>query len=896
MKSTKGNIGFIVFICLILGGILGYSSLPYFFDNIIKLEIKNIINESLHGRATFSKIKISPYNDLPYLNIVLDSVLVQDSILKKSDTLFTANQISFSISLHDWIFDHKYVVRKVSFYLPIIKITKFKNNTDNFSYLFEGETTKAKADTSKFNFKINEISINNGIIYYRDQLEKTTIISENLNLNGEIDISNKAKNLKIVFDTDDFVLKYKNITYLYKNNIRADLVLDFNNEEKSIAFNNHNIQIDYFQFGFAGFVKQLSDTLCLDIKFQTKNSELKNAISLIPGIYKKDYDKFKAKGHFSLEAEIKGYYNAKKSLSPSYFAHFTLNDGEFQYNHLPQPISEIAMDLKYEKLDSTTEPIFKINKFHAKLDSNFVTATVTVVGVQKPFISGTINSALELHELDQYFKIDSITMAGHLAANLTVNGVYDFEISKFPMIDGRVLLSKGYFKRDGFDHAVQNIEMETVLANTTGFMENTSLQLKKLNLNIDDEYLEMYGKMEDFKKYKFDLFLRSEIDLMNLNSLLHIENQTLTGIVATKIIAKGSADKFKEAYVSGTASLKDVHIADTEADIDLKIKKGNVVFSPEMIILSNFEMNFKKERFLLNGIFRNYIPYFNKEKTSLQASIRIQADSLNLDHFITQKEAKKGIDIADSTLKKMPSPYKKSGFDALENISLDLALKANWLKYDKYNLYNVKTALKADAKQIVVEKLAFNSLDASFSIANTQISPINFNFNFDVKELDTRKLMKFFTEAKTDTNILQDETGAVLAIKYKLKGDFDGDFKPILNSLNGYGMVSVDKANIKGLKVLSHISKASEKDDIQNQEMIDAIILTEIKDGKVNIKPFTILLGKYLTSIEGSHTFNNEINYFVKVGIPPFHKIKIPMQITGTIDKPLVSLTKRKNQ
>ena len=338
------------------------------------------------------------------------------------------------------------------------------------------------------------------------------------------------------------VIKHRKITYLYKNTIKADLILDYNPENKRLAFNNHSIQIDDFKFGFVGYISPKTDTLDVDLKFNTEDSQLKNLMSLIPGIYKKDYNSYDARGQFSLNGEIKGLINAKQKLLPSYFAHFNLKNGYLKYNHLGNPITNISLDMRYEQLNTKAEPVFTLNQFHAQLDSNYISGMVTIVGTRKPFIVGKLNTVLELHEINKYLKFDSIHIAGHVLANLTVNGIYNPDSSKFPKMIGQVLLSNGYFNRTSIDHSLKNVEMETILTNTTGFIQNTSLKLSKLNLNIDDEYLEMYGKLEDFKRYNFDLFMRSEIDLSKLSKLLSIDNQTLTGFVNTKIIAKGSAD------------------------------------------------------------------------------------------------------------------------------------------------------------------------------------------------------------------------------------------------------------------------------------------------------------------------------------------------------------------
>lgn len=890
-SRRKKNILFVIW-AVGLAGVIGYLSLPSFFDHIIKMEIGSIIKDSFNGKATYRKITVSSFSDLPYLNISLDSVILHDTTPFKHDTLFLSDRISFSLSLNDWLFDHKYVVKKINFISPRLTVKKYSRNVDNFSFLLLKDPAAIQSDTAKFNFKINYFGIENGNIFYKDFAEKTRAIAENIYLKGTIDINNTANNLKILFSTNNVVVRHKKITYLYKNAVTADLILDYNSTTQALAFNNHAIQIDDFKFGFAGTVRQLNDTLSINVKFNTEESEIKNMMSLIPGIYRKDYDKFEASGTFSLDGEIKGLIHPKYNLVPSYFAHLRVKNGRFKYNHLPNPITDINLDMRYEKQAANPEPIFTLSKFQAKLDSNYISGVATVLGFQKPFIIGNLSTKIELHELSKYLKLDSLEIAGHVVADLMVNGIYDSDSNKFPKMMGKIELSKGYFKRIDVDHAIQNVEMETILTNNTGYIQNTSLKLSKLNVNIDGEYLEMYGKMEDFKKYNFDLFLRSNIDLSKMGKILNVDNQTLTGFVNAKVIAKGSADKFKEAYISGTATLRDIHFVNTDAELDFKVRQGSVVFSPEMILLSQFNAEVFRESFILNGTLRNFIPYFTDHKGILQAVIRINADTLNLNKFF--------LSVADSKPKERDSltvgnnTLNPTSFGGLNSIALELKLNVNHLIYDKYTASNLVSNLKADSKSIGIQKTSFRASDASFYIPSATVSPSYFSLIIDITELDTRKLMRLFYDTPKDTISVQSETGATLAINYKLKGDLDAKLKPILNSLNGSGLISVDKANIKGLKIFSHISKASEQTDLHHQEIHDAMIETEVKGGKVFIKPFTVKLGKYITNFEGTHSFNNEINYFIKLGVPPFQKIKIPMHVTGTLDKPEVRISTKK--
>ena len=67
---------------------------------------------------------------------------------------------------------------------------------------------------------------------------------------------------------------------------------------------------------------------------------------------------------------------------------------------------------------------------------------------------------------------------------------------------------------------------------------------------------------------------------------------------------------------------------------------------------------------------------------------------------------------------------------------------------------------------------------------------------------------------------------------------------------------------------------------------------TEIKNGKFLIYPFSFKVSKFLTEVEGEQGFNDSINYLIKISVPPFTRLRIPISIIGTTDKPIIKTGK----
>ena len=62
----------------------------------------------------------------------------------------------------------------------------------------------------------------------------------------------------------------------------------------------------------------------------------------------------------------------------------------------------------------------------------------------------------------------------------------------------------------------------------------------------------------------------------------------------------------------------------------------------------------------------------------------------------------------------------------------------------------------------------------------------------------------------------------------------------------------------------------SKKEEFNNPELSDIVMDTEIKGGKILIYPFSFKVSKFLTEVEGWQSFDNTMNYLIKLSVPPF--------------------------
>jgi AsmA protein len=93
--------------------------------------------------------------------------------------------------------------------------------------------------------------------------------------------------------------------------------------------------------------------------------------------------------------------------------------------------------------------------------------------------------------------------------------------------------------------------------------------------------------------------------------------------------------------------------------------------------------------------------------------------------------------------------------------------------------------------------------------------------------------------------------------------------------------------------MFSAVSKKTGKEAINNPDVSQVDIKTTIKNNIINIERFKFKVAGFRPRIEGQTSFDGKLNIKMRLGLPPFGIIGIPIKVTGTQDEPKVKLGKQ---
>jgi hypothetical protein len=143
------------------------------------------------------------------------------------------------------------------------------------------------------------------------------------------------------------------------------------------------------------------------------------------------------------------------------------------------------------------------------------------------------------------------------------------------------------------------------------------------------------------------------------------------------------------------------------------------------------------------------------------------------------------------------------------------------------------------------------------------------DFMFDIQDMDIQKSATQFATIDKLAPIAKACNGR-FSTKMTLQSDLDQTMMPINPSVNGIGTLSTKNVVIKDFAPIIKLAEKINLDKLKEpQNVSDVNVSFKIKDGMVNVDPFTVkLIDGIPMKVSGYTTLDQQINYNVDMDVP----------------------------
>jgi len=855
--------------------------IPRVFKDDIKAAIDKEIAKSINADVIFEadNFDLTLFRNFPNITIEIKELGVFNHAPFEGTALFVVHQIDVELNLKDVLFGDQLRLKGITLDKPQIDVRVLKDGTANYDITFPStDTAQVTSEPAKFSFGIDHWEVLNGEISYDDQSMPFSMVLKGLNHSGSGNFNEVSFDLTTKSVADSVTVSYDGVEYLTNKKAVVDAIIGISEDYSLYTFKDNSAKLNDFAMSFDGWFKMNEKDYGMDIKFKSPENTFKSLLSVVPGMYTKDFDKIETKGDLSFAGFAKGTYSDTEM--PAFNLALKVNDAMFKYPDLPTAISNINMDLLVDNKTGVIEnTLVDVKKLHLDFGSNPVDARLLIENLKDYKMDGNIKAKLNLAELNKMFPMEGLQMKGTYSIDASANGVYDSLKKIIPAINASMSLSNGYVKSSEFPLPLEDLRFTATVKNSSGKMAETFIAVKDFGMLLDGEKLTAELLLQNLDDYTWDLKANGGLDLEKITKIFPIEGMTLAGKVKANIETKGKysdveASKYDRLPTSGTASLQNFKFNSKDLPYAVTVSSAEAIFDPKKIEVKNTKGTIGKSDFALNGSINNYIGYLFGPNETIQGNMNFNSSLLDLNEFMTETEETSSPDSSSYGVIPVPS-----------NIDFLLHSEIKTVKMMDFTLSDAKGDVIVKDGIANLNGIGFNMLGGSFIVNgayNTKdIKHPKYDFALKINNLSIQQAANSFSIVQTYAPIAGLVSGN-FTTDFKINGELGQDMSPKMNTINAAGLIKIAQAALTQSKLVSGIAALTKLDNTEEVTLREVIMSTAINDGRLSVKPFDVKFGDYVTNISGSTGLDGSLSYALKMNVPAG---KLGSQLQGFINQ-----------
>ncbi|HQW83185.1 MAG TPA: AsmA-like C-terminal region-containing protein [Ferruginibacter sp.] len=585
----------IFFISLVLLIGLLFASTYFFRDKIVAL-VKTEINKNINAKVDFKQVDISFFRHFPKVSIGLDEVQVLGTDYFAADTLLYAKRIDATVDIMSFFRGKNMNIYNVFLEQPHINAIVTKEGFTNWDIVKQDETETSSTETKPFNLKLQKYGIEQGYIKYTDAESSMSAVIENLNHSGSGDFTSNLFTLKTNTSADAVTFTYGLIPYLAKVKTVVTANIKVDNKNNVYSFDAVEALLNDLLLNGQGYIKNLANGYDMDLKFKSTSTDFKNILSLIPAIYKSEFDKVTANGTANFEGFVKGVYS--ETTMPGYHLAMNIKDGSFKYTDLPKAVNQINFNAVVDNLDGQTDNlIVDITNGHLAIDNEpFDFRLLVKKPVSNMFIDAAAKGKLDLNQVSGFVKLDKGTsIAGLMNADVNIKGnVKEIENKQFNNFyaAGIIDVNNFNYRSANYPTGVKIFKVNTVFTPTKIDVSNLNGQYQNSNFTGGGQINNLLSYLLSGKPLSANLTINA--DKINLNDWIGVTADTVSkSAAAAPFVVPANLDISLNTKINNLQYDK----------VNINNLSGNVQIDDEAVKLNNVNGNALDGTIKINGLY-----------------------------------------------------------------------------------------------------------------------------------------------------------------------------------------------------------------------------------------------------------------------------------------------------
>lgn len=463
----------------------------------------------------------------------------------------------------------------------------------------------------------------------------------------------------------------------------------------------------------------------------------------------------------------------------------------------------------------------------------------------------------------------------------------------YPAFELDLGVENGKFQYPSLPKSVDNIQITSHISSPGGSLDRTKVDVSKLNFNLGgNPFTAQLNVVTPISDPDFKLKALGKLNLGIVKDVYPLEKGTeLNGVLDMDVNAAGKMswiekNQYESFKFGGKMNVKDMLVKMADLGQDVNISNANLLFNDRYLDLTDLNLKIGRNDLSANGKVENYLAYALRDVT-LKGDFKVSSNYLNVTDFMGGDAEKTENDTSSMQVIKIP-----------KNLNLNLGGNFKELVYNKMNFKNADALLKVADGELNIQKLNVNAfgglmaLTGKYSSVNPQQPALD--FDIDLKQISFADIFGQVPSMQKFVPIFEKLAGR-FNTKLSLNTLLSGNMMPILASIISNGNFNAEMVTLKeDVTAIQELSKTLKIDKLSNFSLKDIALAFDIKDGKLQTKPFNLKFKGYAMNIGGTTGLDQSIAYAGNVKLPDNLNLgkfqNVGFKIGGTFKKPKIEL------
>jgi len=497
--------------------------LPFVFKGKLIEIAKAEVNKNVNAKVDWGEFDLSLFSSFPDFRFSIQDVRVSGIGEFENDTLAKIPTLKLDLNLMSVISGDNYEINSVYLERPRILAKVLANGKANWDIAKPSTDSAGKPaaeEPSKFKMTLEHFEIKDGYVVYDDASMNVRTVLDSLNHELSGDFTQDNFLMETETSVGRFTQVYEGIAYLNKARLQLNADVDMDMKNMKFTLKDNEVNVNELGLGVAGYFAMPGDDYEMDMKFNAKQAEFKNILSLVPAVYTKDFANVKTAGKLSLDGYVKGTYSEAKNTMPGYGVNLNIADAMFQYPSLPKSVTGINIDVKVDAPSGEPDKmVIDAKKIAMNIGGNPINGKLLVTTpVSDANIDGAVSGKLNLATIRDVIPMEQ---------GEELNGMIDVDVK----MSGRMsTIEKGEYEKfnasgqadvQGLRYKAEGTPEMNINAMTMRFTPQF-VELPKFDAKIGNSDVQADGRVDNFMQYLFkDQLLKGAFNMrsgtMDLN-------------------------------------------------------------------------------------------------------------------------------------------------------------------------------------------------------------------------------------------------------------------------------------------------------------------------------------------------------------------------------------------